>query len=117
MGTVVARLCCGLLRLPCAYCLIQFQRPIGNEDEQSAQQSLLGLGRQVIAPVHHGTQRLLLWQYHAIAVGQQAEAIIQLRSDLFQRENPQARCRQLDGQRQLVQLLTNLDQRCLICFV
>ena len=78
------------------------QRPAG-EDRQAAQQALLPLGQQVMAPVDRRAQRALARRRSPATVGQQPEAVVHAGQDLLNSQHPDPGGRQLDGQRNAVQ--------------
>ena len=78
------------------------QVPAG-EHRQPAQQDLLRLGQQLVAPVHRGAQRLLPRRRGPVARGQQPEPVIEPAGDLLHRQRADPRRGQLDGQRHAVQ--------------
>ena len=96
----------------CATRLGGLQGEAAGEDGQAAQQRLLRLGEQVVAPVDGAAQGLLAGQRRPAAAGQQAEAVVQAGGDLLHREGPDPRGGQLDRQRDAVQPGADLpDQR------
>src|SRR5438045_1790755 len=74
-----------------AYLLRGFQRPAAPEDGQAAKQALLRRGEQVVAPVQHAAQRLLMRRRVPITVRQQVEPIGDARQDLLDRQGVDAR--------------------------
>ena len=78
------------------------QRPAG-EDRQPAQQNLLPLGQQVMAPVDRRAQRTLARRRSRATVGQQPEAVVHTGQDLLNSQHPDPGGRQLDSQRDAIQ--------------
>ncbi len=89
----------------------RFQRPPTREHREPPEQTLL-LGRElVVAPLDRRPQGLVPRHRGPAAAGQQAEAIIQPGSDLIQREDPDPRRGQLDGERDPVEAAADLRHR------
>ncbi|MGH3984160.1 MAG: hypothetical protein ACRDST_16125 [Pseudonocardiaceae bacterium] len=84
------------------------QRPAASERCEPPQQRPLTLAEQLVAPVDGGLQGLLAWHRRAAAAGEQVEPIAQALGDLPGREYPHPRGGQLDGERDAVELLTDL---------
>ena len=78
------------------------QVPAG-EHRQPAQQRLLGLVQQLVAPVHGGPQRLLPQRRGPVPGVEQLEPVAQPVRDLLHRQRPHPGRRQLDAQRDPVQ--------------
>ncbi len=78
------------------------QVPAG-EHGQPAQQHLLGLIQQLVAPVHRGPQRLLPGRRRPVTRVEQLEPVPQPVGDLLDRQRPDPRRGQLDAQRDAVQ--------------
>ena len=68
-----------------------------------------------MAPIHRRAQRLSARQGIARAAGQKPEAVAQTISDLLDRHHPDARCRQLDRQRDAIQVAADPRyRRCVL---
>ncbi len=78
------------------------QIPAGEHGEP-AQQDLLGLGQQFVAPVHGGPQGLLTCRGSTITRGKQLEPAAETARDLLDGQGADPCCGQLDGQRHAVQ--------------
>ena len=79
------------------------QRPAAREHRQALQKGALGSRQQVVAPVDRGAQRLVVRHGGRVALGEQAEALVQSRGDLVHRKRIHARRRELDGERDAVE--------------
>ena len=87
------------------------QGPASGEDRQAAQQGLLRRSQQVEAPIDHRPQGLPVRQVcPAVFVGQQPEAIIKPRRNLFHRQDFDPGRRQLDCQRNAVEAAADIQQ-------
>ena len=84
------------------------QREAPREDGEAAQQRLLVVGEELVAPVDGRLQGAVAGERGAAPVGEQAEAIVEPRRDLRDREHPRARRRELDGERDAVEPLADL---------
>ena len=87
------------------------QRTPACEDRHAAKQRTFRLAQQVVTPVDEGAQRLLPRQSRPAAAGQQVEAVVQAGSDLFRGQHPDARCCELQSQRDAVELLADTGNR------
>ena len=87
------------------------ERAGSREHRQAAEQPLLGVGQELVAPVDGVAQRLLADGQVAAAAGEQIETALEARPDLRRREDPDPRRRQLDRQRQAVETGADLGDR------
>src|SRR5262252_2665940 len=79
-----------------------------NEHSQTAKQGLVGVPQELVAPGDGRAQRLLTkWSVTPWAA-QQTETISQPRHHLRRTQEPYARCRELDGQRNSIQAAADL---------
>jgi len=79
------------------------QRGRAHEHSQPREQGPLAGAQQVVAPGQGGAQRALALRQVARSVHQFGETALQARQQRLGREDPHARRRELDGQRQPVQ--------------
>ncbi|AZC31762.1 hypothetical protein C4K38_3804 [Pseudomonas chlororaphis subsp. piscium] len=86
------------------------------EHRQALQQALLQWAQAPIAPVQGGLERLVPGHGGAPALGQQLEAVVQLRLQPHQRQRVDLRRRQFDGQRQAIEPPTDFAHRCQVLF-
>src|SRR5262249_9760075 len=91
-----------------AYRLRCLEREAAGKHRQLAKERALGVGEEFMAPLDQGQQCLVAWQGGATPPGQQAEAIIQARRDLFGQQDLRAGGRQLNRQRYTIQTSNNL---------
>ncbi len=84
------------------------------EHGQAAEDRPLRLGQQVVAPVDRRPQRLVPGDGGPAAAGQQAEPVVEAGRDLLDRERPDARGGELDGERDAVQATAELGDRARI---
>ncbi len=84
------------------------EREPAREHGEAAQQRALRLGEKVVAPVDQCAQRLLSRQRRPVAGGEQAEAVVDARGDLLDRQRAQARCRELERERNAVEAPADL---------
>ena len=89
----------------------RLQREAVDEGRQPAQQSALGVGQQVVAPVDGRSQRLVTRQLGAVTAAEHTKAVIQPRGDLFGRQCTDPRGGQLDRQRQPVEMAADVRHR------
>ena len=87
------------------------QAPVAGEDAEPAEDRPLLLRQQLVAPVHQRTDRLVARQSRTGAAGQQAEPVTQPGGDLVGAKQPDARGRELNGQRQAIQPRADLGHR------
>ena len=85
--------------------------PAASEYREPPKHGALGLGKQFVAPVDQGAQRLLARQCGAVAMREQAEAVAQALGDRLHRQRTYARSSQLDRQRNAVQAAADVDYR------
>ena len=78
------------------------------EHRQAAQQHLLELLKQLVAPLHRGLQRLLPRQRGAHSAGEQAEAVGETLVDVSRTQIPYPRGGLLDGKGEPVEARTHL---------
>ena len=81
----------------------------GREDRQPFGDQSLLLGQQVPTPLDHRAQGPVPGHRGAVAAGQQPEPVGQPGGDLPDRQHPQPRRGQFDGQRQPVESADDLD--------
>src|SRR5262249_12181065 len=84
------------------------QRAATGEDRQPAEERRLFLAQQVVAPGDRVPQCLLPGRQIARSANQQSQTLLQPRQQPFGREQLDARCRQLDRQRQPIQPAADL---------
>ena len=89
----------------------QLEREAADEHAEPPEHRLLGRGQQAVAPVERRHQRLLARRQAAVFAAQQLEALRQPGLQPVQPQQRQARRRQLDGQRDAVQMPAQLDHR------
>ena len=82
-----------------------------DEDREACEQRLLRLVEHVVAPGDRAAQRLLPFGKVAGAAGEQSKAVLEPAQHRFGREDPDARRRQLDGQRQPIEAHADLGHR------
>ncbi|MFN8422330.1 MAG: hypothetical protein U0470_02720 [Anaerolineae bacterium] len=87
------------------------ERPAASEDAQSAEQHLFALGQQSEAHRERCQERLVSPSRGGRAIVQQPEPIRESIRDLRQREDARSRRRQLDGQRNPIELPTDVDDQ------
>ena len=100
-----------ILNTQFAYSLGPFECPATHEHRQAAQQHPLRFGQQIVTPVDQRLQGLLARQRGATATGQQPEAVVQPRGNLFHHEHAHPRRRQLDRQRNAIEPRADLGER------
>ena len=88
----------------------------GRKDGEPAEQGLLRLRKQPVAPADHAGERALAFGEHLRSPAQQRESIGETVGDLPRRERPQPRGRKLEREREAVEALTQLRDRteCLV---
>jgi len=84
------------------------ERRASDEDGETAKQRLLRRVEEVVTPADGRPQRLLPLRPIAPAAGEEPQAIVKTRQDRLGRQQADARRRQLDGQREPVQLVADL---------
>src|SRR5262249_23621720 len=85
----------------------RFQSKTAGEDRQDAQHDALGFGKKLVAPVERRPQRLVAWQCRAATLGEKIETVVEPSSELLHPERRGAGRRQLDGERDAVELPTD----------
>ena len=81
------------------------ERRAADEHRQQPEHPALRLGQQVVAPVQGGLERLLAGQRGPAAADQEVEPIVEAVGDRGDREDGDARRRELDRQRQAVEVV------------
>src|SRR5262249_49189533 len=77
------------------------------------EERLFSRGQQVVTPINRAAQRLLAGGQTARGAGQKLEPVAERRKHLLRRQQPHARRRKVDGERQAVQLIADLGNgRC-----
>ena len=83
------------------------EREAAGEDAEARQQPALDLEQQIEAPLHRGVQGLLPRRPRRVVRRDEAEAVAEQLGQLAGGERPRARRRQLDGQRQAVDVVAD----------
>ena len=96
---------------PAAHDFGGLQRPRTTEHGQPAQQDLLVLTQQVVAPVDQRAQRLMPTRRGRTAAGQHLELIVQASRKLLGRQHVHPGRRQLQRKRDTVQPSADVDDR------
>ena len=86
------------------------------KDGEPAEERLLRLAQQLVAPLDHARERALSLGDHLRATAEQREAIGQALRDLLRRQRPEPRRRELEREREAVEALAHLCDRaeCLL---
>jgi hypothetical protein len=88
--------------------LRSLHREGAGEDTEPAEDHLLGLVQSVMTPANRRSQRLLPGQHRPRTAREEVEAIVELDGDLLGRHLPAAGRRQLQGERDAVEPMTDL---------
>jgi hypothetical protein len=76
-----------------------------------AEKLLLVLREEAIAPLDRRAQSLLAFRQIARSSGEELEALIEALEQVLLREQLDSRCRELDGERQIVETAADLDDK------
>ena len=98
----------------CDHCLRRFEREGPGEHAEPAERPLLHGLEAVVAPPDRGGHRLLARHGRPRSAREQAEAVVELAADLGRIEVPAARRGELDGERDAVEPMADLERR-LVC--
>src|ERR1051326_6444334 len=86
-----------------AYSFRGLPGPAAGEHRQLLEELLLGITQEGITPVDGGSECLLAERRRATAVAEQGEMVVESSSDLFETEQTNTRCRELQRERNPVQ--------------
>ena len=100
-----------LERLARADRLRRVEREAAEEHREPAQQHLLPLAEQPVAPFHRRAERAMPRQRGAAAAREQLECVVQPAGDLLRRQHAHARGGQLDRERDAVEATADLGHR------